>query len=296
VRGENAAVDSKPIKSNLLRVRTTDHEYFSVLNNTFSSFMHWLTRHVSAISEMLSDFRQRWGLDPKSALRVTRGKQTLTLRFNGAIQSQMLLSSPSFLLLSYTRTMTGFRVFQPAPRHIAMIGLGGGSLTKWCYEALPYAHLSVIEISEEVIELRSRFQVPPDDERLRVILGDGAEYVRQTTDRPDVLLVDGYHFDGLPSRQTCTQAFYDDCYRVLDDDGVLVVNLDSTRMEWIGRIRRSFASRVTVVTPSDGQNKIVFALKGRIRPAEKVTLEALTHQFRDEFSKLAVHILRYSSQ
>jgi spermidine synthase len=137
-------------------------------------------------------------------------------------------------------------------------------------------------------------RVPPDDERLRVILGEGAEYVRQTTDRPDVLLVDGYDLDGLPSRQTCTQAFYEDCYRVLSDDGVLVVNLDSTRTEWVDRIRRSFASRVTVVTPSDGQNKIVFALKGRMRTAEKDALEALTQQFRDDFSKKSTHFALFT--
>jgi spermidine synthase len=290
--GETLRSKDEGIKGDLLKVRTVKQERNGILSNAFSGFVTWLTLHVSSVSEMLSDFRRRWGLNPESALRVSRGKQTLTLRFNGSIQSQMLLSKPYSLVLSYTRTMTGFLLFQPMPRHIAMIGLGGGSLTKWCHEYLPNSQLSVIEISQQVIELRSTFQVPPDDERLKVILGDGAEYVRQSTDRPDVLLVDGYDLDGVPSRQTCTQAFYDDCFRVLADDGVLVVNLDSTRMGWIGRIRQSFANRVTVVTPSDGQNKIVFALKGRTRPAENDTLEALTHKFRDEFSKLAVHISR----
>jgi spermidine synthase len=49
-----------------------------------------------------------------------------------------------------------------------MIGLGGGSLVKYCHHHLPGARVSVAEISPEVIALRDRFRIPPDDERLEV--------------------------------------------------------------------------------------------------------------------------------
>jgi hypothetical protein len=79
VDGQDVAVEDERIEGDLLGVRTVIHERDSALNNTLFGFVVWL--------------------------RVSRGKQTLTLRFNGTIQSQMLLSSPASLLLSYTRTM-----------------------------------------------------------------------------------------------------------------------------------------------------------------------------------------------
>ncbi len=216
----------------------------------------------------------------------------LTLRFSGTLQSEMLLSNPSHLVLTYTRVMTAFRLFCPHPRSIVMIGLGGGSLAKWCYESLPDARLRVIEISPDVIELRSLFHIPADDDRLQILLGDGAKYVARTSDRPDVLLIDGFDFKGLFPRQTGTQAFYDNCFRTLGENGVLVVNVTGNRPDLIQRIRRSFAGRVLIATPADGDNRIIFAVKGAVRPAENQTLPSLARWFQEECSAGWVHLER----
>ncbi len=83
---------------------------------------------------------------------------SVTMQFQiGEIQSEMLVSDPNFLTLSYTRTMMAFMLFNKDPRHIAMIGLGGGSMPKWCYRQLPTAHITVIEINPKVIALRDQF-------------------------------------------------------------------------------------------------------------------------------------------
>ena len=59
-----------------------------------------------------------------------------------------------------------------------MIGLGGGSMPKWCYQQLPETDITVIEISPIVISLREQFYIPTDDERFRVLCGDGADLCR----------------------------------------------------------------------------------------------------------------------
>ena len=41
----------------------------------------------------------------------------------------MLASDPDFLVLSYTRTMMAFLLFNSEPKRIAVLGLGGGSIT-----------------------------------------------------------------------------------------------------------------------------------------------------------------------
>jgi len=165
---------------------------------------------------------------------------SVTLQFRiGEIQSEMLASDPSFLVLSYTRTMMAFMLFNKEPKRIAMIGLGGGSMPKWCYHELPKGDITVFEINQMVISLREQFYIPADDDRFRVVCGDGADYVADTTDSPEVLLVDGFDIHGQPS-QLCSQKFYDDCYRALGLEGLLVVNLCSHMdQQLIARIRTS---------------------------------------------------------
>ena len=100
---------------------------------------------------------------------VKRDGQQLTLQFSPAsIQSQLCLDEPDRLQLGYTRTLLGFLLFVQQPRNILMIGLGGGSLPRYCYNALPDAQLAVVEINADVIALRDTFMVPQDNERIIV--------------------------------------------------------------------------------------------------------------------------------
>ena len=176
-------------------------------------------------------------------------------------QSRMRLATPDALVLEYTRTMMAFLMFVPRPRHIAMIGLGGGSLAKFCRRHLPGARMTVVEINPQVIALRGDFGIPPDGPRFRVLQGDGAQFVRDTDERVDVLLVDGFDRGGQPPA-LCTQRFYDDCVDMLTPQGVLVVNLhtgDALFDACLQRIARSADSEPVVVHDADHGNSVVFA-------------------------------------
>lgn len=181
------------------------------------------------------------------------------------IQSRMQVRNPDALDLEYTRTMMGFLLFHPAPRHLTMIGLGGGSLAKFCHRHLPHTQIRAIEINPHVIALRNTFHVPPDGARFTVVRGDGAKLVREAAVPCDVLLVDGYDGDGLPSRLSLAR-FYDDCHDALEPGGVMVVNLHAGHPRFdilVDRMRRSFDGNLLLVDASDRSNTIVFAFKGR---------------------------------
>lgn len=182
----------------------------------------------------------------------------------GELQSRMLLRRPAYLDLDYTRTMMGFLLFRPAPAHIGMIGLGGGSLAKFCHRQLPACRMTVLEINPHVIALRREFQVPEDDERFQVIAVDGALYLQQQAPGFDVLLVDGFDHQGQPAA-LCSQRFYDDCFAALTADGVLVINLHCDHPDYallVGRISRSFSGNAVEVLATEKSNSIVFASRG----------------------------------
>lgn len=180
------------------------------------------------------------------------------------VQSRMDPQDPWALVLQYTRTMMGFLLLHHSPRRIAMVGLGGGSLAKFCHRYLPDAQIEVVEINPHVIALRNEFQVPADSARFTVLHGDGARFVRDRATPCDVLIVDGFTSDGMPSR-LCSQRFYDDCQAMLQAGGVIVVNLDFGHRQYnrhLDRIQRSFDGEVLVVDDGGLSNSIVFACKG----------------------------------
>jgi spermidine synthase len=185
-----------------------------------------------------------------------------TLHFSlEEVQSRMRIGHPDALDLRYTRTMMGFLLFGPLPRDIAMVGLGGGSLAKFCHRHLPHARLDVVEVNPRVIALRDEFQVPPDGKRFRVIEADAAAFMRDTERRYDVLLLDAFGPGGLP-RHLSTQRYYDDCADVLKPGGLLVANLHSAARDFdvcVDRIARSCGGGALLVEESDARNTIVFA-------------------------------------
>jgi spermidine synthase len=173
-------------------------------------------------------------------------------------QSVMLKRAPGALIEDYTRTMMGFLAIHPRPRRIAMIGLGGGSLAKFCYAMLPHTAIDVVEVNPHVVALRDEFCVPPDDARFRVILDDGAAFLRHTAERYDVLLIDAYTRDGIPPHLT-TSAFCHDCRRALHDSGVLVTNLYGGQAHrLIGLIEGIFPTSF-FLSENGGENRVVFA-------------------------------------
>lgn len=181
------------------------------------------------------------------------------------LQSRMSSGQPTQLEVDYTRTMMGFLMFDSRPINIAMIGLGGGSLLKFCYRHLPDALFTVIEINPRVIALRQEFEVPEDETRISIFCADGADFVRDTEHEYDVLLVDGFDSGGqAPS--LCSQRFYNDCFQALSPQGIMVANLHHDHPDhgvFTGRIRLAFDGNLLEVASKEKGNSILFARKGR---------------------------------
>ena len=178
-------------------------------------------------------------------------------------QSLMRRDDPDALCLRYTRKMTTFLLFNPQPRRILMLGLGGGSLAKFCYRRLPSATITVLEIDPDVLALREEFQVPPDDVRFRVFEGDGVEYTMRDGPRKDVILVDAYDRHGL-APHLATSHFYRSAKRRLTLGGVLVTNIAGAldeRASHFTKIQEVFGKRVIALPVRGDDNLIVLAFR-----------------------------------
>lgn len=180
------------------------------------------------------------------------------------LQSVMRLDQPDALELDYTRHMMAFLLFMPQPKKILMLGLGGGSLAKYCLRHLPQVTVTAVEISPAVIALRDQFFLPPDNERFCIIQDDAVDYIASRTNgNADIIMVDAFDRHGA-APAACTHPFYETVRQRLSGRGLAVINLASERREresYLDALRDAFAGNViTLPVPGDG-NTIAFAFR-----------------------------------
>jgi spermidine synthase len=211
------------------------------------------------------------------------------------IQSRMSVARPDELQFEYTRLMMGVLLFQPQPTNMLMVGLGGGSLAKFCYKHLPKTHITVVEINPHVIALRQSFFIPDDDARFQVVQMDAAHFMAHTEQAFDVVLVDGFDQHGMPE-QLCSPQFYADCRRVLHTGGVAVANLhrySAYRDVYVDRIEAAFDGALWVVNAPGTTNCVVFAI-GDFSKDTKITFnkQKPAHMSEDAWAQISPSVAR----
>jgi spermidine synthase len=202
------------------------------------------------------------------------------------VQSAMNLDDPDRLSLAYTCKMMAFLLFNRAPKRILLLGLGGGSLAKFCYRRLPRTALTAVEVNPNVIALREEFRIPPDDDRFRVICADGAAYVARLGRSKDVILADACDRTGIAAELDAIE-FYQDVHRCLSPGGVFVINLCSGMINCaahVTKIRQVFGADFMTLQVRPNGNVIVFAFKERRAETDWERLEAIALDLKRRFA------------
>jgi spermidine synthase len=212
------------------------------------------------------------------------------------VQSAMLIDRPAELLLEYTRQMTSFLLLHADPRKILLLGLGGGSLAKFCHARLPAAHVTAVEIDPDVIALRDAFCIPVDGERFRVVQGDAGQFVGESKESFDVVVTDAFGRYAQPA-SISTRAFYQDVRTRLTPAGVLVSNLAgkaAERQAHLDLMRDVFKDNLLAMRVKDGGNILAFAFRdANFEPRWRwirQQAKALHSRFGIDFPKYAVQL------
>ena len=208
------------------------------------------------------------------------------------VQSVMRHDDPDALCLAYTRKMMAFLLFKPKPRRILLLGLGGGSLAKFCYRHLPTTAITVLEIDPHVLALREEFQIPPDDERFRVVQGDGVAYIAPGAPvksneglGEDVILVDACDRNGV-SPTLSSPDLYANLRRRLSARGLLVMNVCGEEVDvenHLARIRGVFGDRIISLPMREDGNLIVLGFRGVPRTWDGAELDRHARKLQDQF-------------
>ena len=210
--------------------------------------------------------RLRSWLAAHKAIEIVEEDGVRVLQIGGnAIQSAMRLDAPDSIELDYVRAMLAFLLFCPKPREVLMVGLGGGSMARFIHQKMPGTRVSVAEINPGVVTVaRKYFHFPEEDDRLEIVIGDGAQLVLERPASCDVLVVDGF-VNGSPAKDLCAQSFYDGAFEALREGGVMVANFmsDDKRLKtWCRRIQASFGRHPTLLLAEEEDNIIAFGIRG----------------------------------
>ena len=202
------------------------------------------------------------------------------------IQGSMLLDAPQVLVHQYIQRMMAWLLFvEPGSvtrRHAMQLGLGAGSLTKFCSKVLRMRSTAV-EINPKVLTAcRGWFKLPQDNTRMQVILADAATEIRDPKwwGTVDALQVDLYDYDAA-APVLDSAAFYADCRHLLTPDGTLSVNLfgrSSSYARSVEKIAAAFGrDAIWPFKATREGNTVVLAQRQPYRPARAVLLQRADH-------------------
>ena len=198
------------------------------------------------------------------------------------VQGSMRLDAPFDIDLEYVQRMMAWLLFVPpesvAGRHAMQLGLGAGALTKFCYKKLRMT-CTAVEINPRVADVcRAWLKLPPEDERLRVVIADAAREIRRPEwlGTVDALQVDLYD-DEAAAPVLDSPDFYADCRHLLTEEGCMTVNLFG-RSASFDRSLESIASAFGVravwqFKPTREGNAVVLAQRTPSRP-KRAALQA----------------------
>ncbi|MCZ6641213.1 MAG: fused MFS/spermidine synthase [Gammaproteobacteria bacterium] len=194
---------------------------------------------------------------------------------------------PQRMVFTYSKMMMAALLFQPNPKSILVIGLGGGTVPTALAQLLPDAKINVVEIDPAVVKAAEDFFDFRETENISVIVSDGRVYAKRAIGRKehyDLIMLDAFNGDYIPEH-LMTREFLQETKQLMNPGAVLVANTFSiselyhhestTYTAVFGgfiNLKSAFSSNRVIITTPDGTPRVdnlkerAEALDTRLRP------------------------------
>jgi spermidine synthase len=199
------------------------------------------------------------------------------------VQSSMAMEDSNSLVFAYTKFYRLAEFFKPDLRNALMIGGCAYSFPKYFLKNYPEAAIDVVEIDPGMTDLAKKYFDLQSSDRLGVFHEDGRTFLNESDKKYDVIYGDAFNsFTSVPFQLTTVEAVKK-MAGLLNDDGVVVVNLvgayegkgaDFIKAEYATYDKvfsKVYLFRVKNLARTDVQNVVLVGLKGADRLAEGMT-------------------------
>ena len=165
---------------------------------------------------------------PYQELEVTDLGDTRTLYLDGQRHSAMDLNDPTRHVFGYTRYFHMPYLFAEDPDDIdRVLFVGGGGFSGPKRFAEEYdATVDVVEIDPEVIDVATEYFAVEESEQLNIYNDDGRQFLQETDQTYDLIVLDAYKKDKVPFQLT-TVEFMQLANERLSPNGMLFANIIS---------------------------------------------------------------------
>jgi spermidine synthase len=208
------------------------------------------------------------------------------------IQGAMRIRKPQHVELDYVQRMLASLLWLPTEAmgegHAVQLGLGAGAITRFTAVQLGMA-TTVVEINPDVLNANALwFALPP---QVEVVRGDAADWLAQAVPSSVRLLHVDLYDQEAAAPVLDSVGFYGACRAVLEEGGLMSVNLFGRHASFhdsIARIAAAFgASQVWSLRPTREGNTVVVAGRGAVVPAREV-LSARAAAIEERFGSLGL--------
>lgn len=140
----------------------------------------------------------------------------------------------------------------PAIKRVLVIGGGDGGTVRELTRYANVEKIDMVEIDKLVVDV-SREYLPItasklDDSRVSLYFEDGIEFVKNTPEKYDLILVDSTDPIG-PGEGLFTTEFYQNCYNILSEDGILVNQSESPYYEQFSKEMKRANKKIKEIFP-----------------------------------------------
>ncbi|CAA6814801.1 MAG: Unknown protein [uncultured Thiotrichaceae bacterium] len=212
------------------------------------------------------------------------GSEEITL--SGAM-SRIDIHQPLYLLGTYSQVMMLSLLFCPSPKHVYMMGFGGGRTPMLFHHHFPELHIAGSELDQRVLALNEMLFGLSPSERISVVAQDGVSHLTQTSQHYDIILLDCFTGAGDHPEAITTPEFYDLCLSKIQPHGVTVQYLAGSDREADLKIIQFQDSFPYVYYFADENTHVLFGLKTPSPPLhaliETANKIAADHQFSFPF-------------
>ena len=223
-----------------------------------------------------------------------RGLRTLLFARGGARQSVAKPGDPEHLELPYARYVLAGLALCEQPRRILVVGLGGGTLPGFLRKHYPDAMIDAVEIDADVVDVAKMFFGFREDERMRVHVGDGRQFIENVRRPYDVIFLDAFGADSVPPHLS-TREFLQAVRQALVPSGIAVGNIWNRSRnplhDAMVRTYRDVFDELFILNVAGDVNTILLALPrkqplSRSELAQRARRISASKQFRFDLGEL----------
>jgi spermidine synthase len=212
---------------------------------------------------------------PYHHIRVTDDGGLRTLCFDDALETRMLLQDPLKGHFEYTEYFHMAWLWNTQLTNVLMIGLGGGSTQRSFEHYYPGLKIETVEIDPKVVEVAKDYFHFTESDAQKVHVEDGRLFLRRSTARYDLAVLDAYingRYGSSIPQHLATKEFFVLVRDHLTTNGVVAYNVIGTVNGWHADIVGAIYQTLKAVFPQvylfparSSQNVVLIATRAGYR-------------------------------